>query len=342
MCVPPVQRSKSAETTSPSTTSAAAPLGFAFFCFVAIGGGAAAAVQASVNARLGQIAVYATLSTVISFCSGLAILTLLVGFELLIARSRGTPKACFVWSERPHISLLLPGTLGVIFVSSTIFLTRFTGYSLFWVSVVTGQLSAAVVADARGWGVAVPLSFTRIRFVALALCATGVALTISEEVATPAATVGAVIGSCIAGICVGTVTIVQSVLNRFASALLPSKLQATWMSFFFGLPSALLVFALQVAAMPSFIPDVSPRLNAGRPFIWLGGALGVLYVFASIYVPSYIGTQAFAVSQILGQLVGAAVIDSMGLFETPVREITAVRVVGLLLIIIAAAALKFG
>jgi transporter family-2 protein len=294
-----------------------------------------------VNARLGKVSLYATLATVISFSTGLAILTLLVLFEHLISRARGSPKNCLRWSERPHLSLLLPGTLGVVFVSATVFLTPIVGISLFWICIVCGQLFAAVIADARGWAVAKPLPVSRARFLALSVCLAGVALTISEEVAAPTASVGAVIGSCVAAVFVGAVTIAQSLLNRFAAAILPSRLQATWWSFFLGLPTALLVFAVQFALMPQLSEVTSGRLLAAPPYIYSGGALGVIYVFASIYVPTYIGSQAFAIAQLTGQLAGAAIIDSLGLLETPTRAISILRACGLTLVVIAAAALKF-
>jgi transporter family-2 protein len=108
-----------------------------------------------------------------------------------------------------------------------------------------------------------------------------------------------------------------------------------------GIPTAVSVFAINVGAEPSHIDRVSPRLRAStQPFIWLGGVLGVCYVFISIFVPSFIGSQAYSITQVTGQLAGSAIIDALGLFESPTRSITVARGCGLGLVLVAAALLK--
>lgn len=54
-------------------------------------------------------------------------------------------------------------------------------------------------------------------------------------------------------------------------------------------------------------------------WLWLAGLLGGFYVLTLTYAPPRIGTLATIGLLIVGQLISAAVIDSIGPFGDPVR-----------------------
>jgi transporter family-2 protein len=320
----------------PAPTAPPPPALRAALTLAAFSCGALAAVQGSVNAALGARAGYGTLATLISFSSGLAILS-----AVCAAEARGA--AFLRWRAAPRAALALPGPLGVAFVSATVLLTPTTGFALLWICIVAGQLGAAALADARGWGVAggARLPVSRARAAALALTLTGVALSVGEQLGgggagggVPAARVA---GFCLLGVATGAGTLAQSVLNREAAALLPSKLAATFWSFLIGTLAAAAVFGAHAAAAPAELGAIGARLAAAEGWTFAGGALGVVYVAGSIFVPAVVGSQVYAVALVCGQLATSAVIDSRGAFGARVAQLSALKGAGLAVVLIAAA-----
>lgn len=302
--------------------------------------GCLAVVQGTVNQQLGLILGFGTIATFISFGTGLLILT---GMVLTEARLYSLP-VLLTWKARPHPSLFLAGPLGVLFVTTSIFITLYTGFALYYLFLVFGQLIAAVVADAHGFGVkdGTPIPPTLPRLLLLALALVGVLLSVLEALlgSASAAFPASSLGWCAIAALAGAGALVQSVLNRRASLLLPSKLQATWWSFCIGTLLALLLFGIQAAALGSS-SAVAATLHAkasslqGQHFI--GGALGVVFIFCAIYVPELIGSQAFSVALVSGQLVCSAVMDALGALGLAVRVLSPLRVAGVVLVLCAAA-----
>ena len=72
--------------------------------------------------------------------------------------------------------------------------------------------------------------------------------------------------------------------------------------------------------------------------MWIGGALGVLFVGGSVFIAPRIGAAAYFVCLVCGQLLAGAAIDAAGAFGVPVRTLDASRAAGILLVIAAAAA----
>jgi len=318
------------------SASSAAPgaLTRALLASVAAGIGLLTAVQGSVNAALGARAGFGTLATLISFGSGLLVL-----LAVCAAESRGA--AFLFWRERPGAALLVAGPLGVAYVTASILLTPVIGFALFWMSVVAGQLGAAALADARGWGVAggARLPVSRARAAALALALVGVGLSVAEQLGGGGggASTGTVVGFCALAVAAGAGMLAQSVLNRAAAQLLPSKLAATFWSFLVGTAAAAAVFGANAGAAPAALPAVGARLAASPAWAYTGGVLGVVYIAGSIYVPAVVGSQVYAVGLVAGQLAGSAIIDATGAFGTRVSTPSALKGAGLGLVLAAAA-----
>ncbi|MCR6098484.1 DMT family transporter [Salipaludibacillus agaradhaerens] len=69
-------------------------------------------------------------------------------------------------------------------------------------------------------------------------------------------------------------------------------------------------------------------------WIWTGGALGALYVLATIILIPKLGAANTIAYILTGQVVMSIIIDHYGLIKVPVHEISAPRIGGALLIII--------
>ena len=63
-------------------------------------------------------------------------------------------------------------------------------------------------------------------------------------------------------------------------------------------------------------------------WMWTGGILGTLYIWTSIVVTRQIGVAAMLGLLVAGQMLTSLAIDHFGLFSTPIRPATLVRVAG--------------
>lgn len=333
--------STNTHTTTTSTSTPSSLLARYLLVSAAVISGALSAIQGSVNASLGQLAGYGTLATLISFSSGLLLLTFIVSIEAKVFAAAGP---LLRWKTRPTLQLLIPGLLGVAYVTASIFLTLIIGFSLFWVCVVAGQLLGAVIADMNGWGVAngARLSISKARAAALTLAAGGVALAMVEQIrnsgsSSASFSSGIIFGTCIASFFAGVGMLAQSVLNRFAATQLPSRLQATWWSFFNGsIFAAFLTGIHMAAATPNHIDSVAPAIARATGEQLSGGVIGVVYIAASIYIPAILGSQTYAIALVSGQMIMSLTIDSLGLFGAHAVQTGSLKAVGIAVVLIAA------
>lgn len=82
---------------------------------------------------------------------------------------------------------------------------------------------------------------------------------------------------------------------------------------------------------------------AGQPF-WkfIGGPLGALVVFTTIFLAPKVGITNMLFFIIIGQLVAAMLIDHFGLIYMPVREITLCKLGGMLIVMAGLVLFFFG
>lgn len=113
-----------------------------------------------------------------------------------------------------------------------------------------------------------------------------------------------------------------------------------------SLGSTLLVTIISITAVTLlilFFPREADFKNLPGPsewYLYLGGILGIMIVLAPIFLVPRIGASATLSAIVVGQLVTALVIDQFGLFGLPRIEVTAARVIGLVLLIAGAFLLR--
>ena len=106
------------------------------------------------------------------------------------------------------------------------------------------------------------------------------------------------------------------------------SITAAFISFAIG--TLLLALIMIVAGQAS---GVSGSLDV--PWYYLvGGILGAAYVFTALVAVSAIGAGAVAAATITGQLTLSVVIDRMGILGLEQQPITALRVLGVLLLLV--------
>jgi len=79
-------------------------------------------------------------------------------------------------------------------------------------------------------------------------------------------------------------------------------------------------------------------LGAADRWIWLGGLIGASFIVAGIILVPRVGVSAFLIAVIAGQIFSATVIDRLGLLGLEPKMLGPLRMTGLILIVVGAAA----
>lgn len=299
--------------------------------------------QVAVNGYVGKAVGISSFAAALNLNLGLLLLTLLHGAEVLrSSTAAGPPLRFLAWKSRPLLIHLCPGLLGLCYVVTSVFLQPVLGSGLFMVCIVAGQLASAAALDHLAGAARLQLP----RAAALAAALGGAVATAWDRLAASSAESAPLwlllLGSVLT-FCAGALMVLQAHLSRGAAALLPSRLAAAWWSFAVSAGLSWVVFGGQAgaAAAAARAHFAEPATWAALPgWGWTAALYGVAYVCSSIVVPAAIGSGAYFVALVCGQLLFAAVIDAAGLLGAAVRPLTATRGVGLAVVVLSAAAIQ--
>lgn len=261
--------------------------------------GVMTALQARINGQLGARLDDGFVAAVVSFGSGLAILIVLSvalpagrrGFGRLVS---GVREGGIPWW------MLAGGAAGALTVATQGLAVGLIGVSLFTVGVVAGQTVNGLILDRVGYGPAgvVAVTIPRVLGGALALAAVGLAL----------------VGDGLAGVpwwmlllplLAGAGIAWQQATNGRLRQRVGTPLTATLANFAGG--TALLAIAaavnVGVAGPPQPFPD--------EPWLYVGGAIGVAYIFLAAAIVQYTGVLLLALGSVVGQLLTSIVLDAL-------------------------------
>ena len=119
----------------------------------------------------------------------------------------------------------------------------------------------------------------------------------------------------------------QAGTNNKMAGVVGSPILAAFISFFVG-TIALFAYALLSGETLSSIAEAK---NA-PPIAWIGGLLGAFFVAAAVTLVPRLGVAMTFSLIIAGQMIVTLIIDHFGLLGVPVKEISLIRVGGILLI----------
>ena len=74
--------------------------------------------------------------------------------------------------------------------------------------------------------------------------------------------------------------------------------------------------------------------------MWIGGILGGLYVLVNIHLSRIIGTGMTIIILLVGSTTGGILVDHFGIFESPKKAVNGQKILGALIMILGAAAIK--
>jgi transporter family-2 protein len=126
---------------------------------------------------------------------------------------------------------------------------------------------------------------------------------------------------------VGSGLAVQAAVNTQLRAATGSALWAAILS------AGLTIVLLAGAQLLARDPLVWPNMSQQPWWIWIGGIMGALYVFAIASFTRHLGVALMFGSIVAGQLLAGVIIDHYGLFNSTVQRLSPARVIGALLML---------
>lgn len=269
--------------------------------WLALGGavlvGVMTAVQARVNGQLGLRLQDGVLAATISFGSGLILMILLS--VMLPAGRRGLARLRVGLRERTiPWWMLIGGAAGALTTATQGLTVAIIGVSLFTVGVVAGQAVCGLVLDRVGYGPSGVVAVTMPRVVGGALAILAVVVSLQGGVL-DAVPWWMLLLPFLTGIGVSW----QQATNGRLRQRIDSPLIATLVSFICGTAILLVAAGIHIAMIG---PPQPPPTEA---WLYLGGVLGVIYIFMSTALVAYTGVLLFGLGSVTGQLAAAFLID---------------------------------
>lgn len=261
--------------------------------------GALTALQARINGSLGAEVGDGIVAAAISFSSGLVILIALSlvvpegrrGFGRLVAGigSRSVPP----W-------MLLGGLAGAFTVASQGLTVATIGVALFTVGFVAGQTTGGLVLDRVGFGPAGVVPVTVRRVVGAVLAIAGVVVCLSGD-----ALAGVPLWMLIVPAVAGAGVAWQQGTNGRLRVRVESPLTATLVNFIGG------TVVLVIAALIHVGVVGAPRAIPTAPWLYMGGAVGVVYIFLSAVVVRRTGVLLLGLGSVVGLLSTSVLLDAL-------------------------------
>lgn len=253
-----------------------------------------------------------------------------------------TPLAPMRWYH------FLGGLLGALGFAITVTATPHLGLALYFACIVAGSLAAAAALDALGFvGMPrIPLSAGRILPLVAALV--GVAMvTVSDTAAAsgPAAISRAhQVGWCILVVLAGAKAPLHALLNWRVAKAFHSKPRSLLLSYTLSLAASLAICGVALAASSlswAAIFSSAKHTLQTAPWLCLGGVGGLLTIAGGAHFPRHLSAASYFTLVLSGELVAALIFDARGVLGLPAREISVLRVAGVLMVLMGAVGMRF-
>lgn len=278
--------------------------------------GAVLAVQVRLNGALGGALDDGLAAAAVSFAVGLVIATLIVVLSRRARESlRGVPAQ--LRSRELRWWELAGGLAGVVFIFAQGAVGALIGAALFTVGVIAGQSISALFVDRLGLGPTgvIPITVARVLAAVLGLVAGVVAVAGNANIAADA---WLIVLPFVAGLLVSW----QQAANGKVAQVGGEPMGITWLNFAIGAVVLIPILAVSLAVRGSALTWPS------EPWMYVGGAAGVVVVALSAIFVAWTGVLVFGLASISGQLAASVILDLI--FPTAVA-VDAGLVVGVLL-----------
>ncbi|HUV47565.1 MAG TPA: DMT family transporter [Actinomycetes bacterium] len=268
---------------------------------VAFGAGLVVAVQGRINGEVGDLTGNGVVGAILNFSVGLLLLIVVVGSRKVTRDAlRGLPA--LIGPGLPWWTLT-GGVGGAIYVTGQSTTVAVLGVALFTVATVAGSTGAGLLVDKVGLGPGGRVPVTAWRVVASILAV--VAVWVGSGGRDDAGAVS--IPFLLLALAAGAAGAAQVAVNGRVSTATRQPLVATLVNFVVGLTTLLLILAGQWLLTPDRVGSLAPV--AEKPWLLVGGAMGVLFVAGSAWSVRALGVLLLSLVVLAGTLVGAVVVD---------------------------------
>ena len=295
-------------------------------------------IQTSINSRLKDAFGSPFWSSLISFAIGtvgLAAVVLVQGERLIPTFPTISSLPWWLW---------LGGIFGVIYLTSNILLFPQLGAVQTVIFPVLGQILMGLLIDNGGWFDTTRNPLTSMRVIGALLVIAGVLITVAlpgyfarrKVVGVPVAKPNPALWLWRGwGIIAGMLSASQTAVNGHLGVVLGSAQQSAFISFAIG-TVALFVIVLFLHPHITF----NETRTEHRWWMWIGGLIGACFVLGNAYLAPTIGTGLAVVIVLLGLMAGSLAIDQFGWLGAKRNPVTALQLIGLIVMILGVACIR--
>lgn len=258
------------------------------------------ALQARANGELSHRIGNGYEAALISFGSGLIIISIVAAFNPAIKEGIKNLKSAVSIKEIPKWTLFA-GMLGGSFVAFQTSIVPLVGVAIYSVASIAGQTAASLFVDRVGLTGGGKKHITPRRIAAAIVTVVAVMISVLDRIDAKNLSLLAVTGAGIAGAIVG----VQRAMNGQINQSSKQSFTTSLLNFIMGttfLTALLLLLALinkvDIVAIPS-----------GPWWMYTGGVIGVVYIAFTSTIVQHLGVLTFTLISVGGQLVGSLIID---------------------------------
>jgi bacterial/archaeal transporter family-2 protein len=125
---------------------------------------------------------------------------------------------------------------------------------------------------------------------------------------------------------------VSFIFQQAVNSTLRTELGSPWWAGFISyLGGTLAMFAMVIALREPWL--TGPMVSRTGWMSWTGGIFGAIYIAISILLLPRLGAATVVALLVLGQMLGAIVFDHFGILGVPQHPISALRILGALLLV---------
>lgn len=268
--------------------------------FLAALSGVMIALQARANGELSHRLNNGLEAALVSFGSGLIIISAIAIFNPAIKEGIRNLRASI---EKKEIARwkLLAGALGGSFVAIQTNIVPLIGVAIYSVASIAGQTAVSLIVDRIGLTGGGKKLISPRRVAAAVLTVLAVFVSVFDRIDAKNLSMVAVILGCIAGAVVGVQRALNGQINEYSHQSFTTSL----LNFITG--TSFLVLLIIGGIAVGKIELVA--LPAGPWWIYTGGVIGVIYIAFTSTIVQHLGVLTFTLFSVGGQLVGSLIID---------------------------------
>lgn len=282
-------------------------------------------VQTSINSRLAVFTRSVFLSSFYSFLVGTLMLVI---FNLFTNPGKLSPA--YIASQDFSYIWFVGGLMGVIYLTGNVLLLPKIGAALTVIMTVAGQMVIGLLIDTFGWFDASVQPINIFRVLGIVIMIAGIIFMNYKKKSARQAAESSNIWLAL-GLFTGAMPPIQTAVNSALRHEVDSFFFASLVSFIVG-TAALLILSLIVARHIRFVTYDSTT-GSIRPWHFIGGILGALYVTTNIVLMPHLGATLTLMTVIFGQMLMGLLIDHFGLLGIHKNPIDARRIIGVIMIL---------